>query len=341
MLHIQEQVSLKPLNTFGLDIRAAHFTSIEQPAQLEELIQLSLFQQQRRLILGGGSNLLFLGDFEGLVIHSCIKGIQVVDETVDQVWVQVGSGESWHGLVMYCLAHEWGGLENLSLIPGTAGAAPLQNIGAYGVEVKDVIEHVDTVNLTTGQFYQYANEDCRFGYHESVFKHPDQKNIFISSITLRLTKKNHVLKTQYSALQEVLQQHRITAPTIHDISRAVIAVRQSKLPDPHEVGNAGSFFKNPTVTLTQYESLREKYPNIPSYPVDNQTIKIPAGWLIEHCGWKGLNRGNIGVHPKQALVLVNYGNGNGREIYQLALDIQSSVSEKFNVSLSPEVNIIA
>lgn len=340
MVQIQEQVSLRQLNTFGLDVKAAHFTSITQPSQLGELIQLSLFHQQRRLILGGGSNLLFLGDFDGLVIHSCIKGIQVLDETEDQVWVRAGSGESWHGLVLHCLAREWGGLENLSLIPGTTGAAPLQNIGAYGVEVKDVIEHVDTMDLSTGQSHRFTNEECRFGYRESVFKQPEQKNIFISSITLRLTKKNHAIKTQYSALQEVLQHDKITSPTIHDISRAVIAVRQSKLPDPRQIGNAGSFFKNPTVTMAQYDSLRATYPKIPSYIVDNQTVKIPAGWLIEQCGWKGFMRGSIGVHPKQALVLVNHGNGNGREIYQLALDIQSSVSEKFNVHLSPEVNII-
>ena len=340
MIRIEKQVSLKQLNTFGIDVKAAFFTSIEQPAQLGELIQDPLFHQ-RRLILGGGSNLLFMGDFDGLVIHSCISGIGVVEETDDWVLVKAGSGESWHGLVLHCLKHQWGGLENLSLIPGTAGAAPLQNIGAYGVEVKDVIEYVDTIDLSTGQSNRFSNKECQFQYRESVFKRPDQKNIFISSITLRLTKKNHALKTQYSALQEVLQQHKIITPTIHDISRAVIAVRQSKLPDPREAGNAGSFFKNPTIALTQYDSIREHYPKIPSYYVDNQYVKIPAGWLIEQCGWKGFTRDGIGVHPRQALVLVNYGNGNGRKIYELAMEIQSSVNEKFNIQLSPEGNIIA
>ncbi|HQQ98579.1 MAG TPA: UDP-N-acetylmuramate dehydrogenase [Cyclobacteriaceae bacterium] len=338
---IEKQVSLKQLNTFGIDVKAAHFTSIEQPAQLEELIQDTRLHQQRHLILGGGSNLLFLGDFDGLIIHSRIKGIVVMEETEDWVVVKAGSGESWHGLVLHCLQQQWGGLENLSLIPGTAGAAPLQNIGAYGVEVKDVIEYVDTVDLVTGKARRFSNKECQFQYRESVFKRPDHKNIFISSITLRLTKKNHALNTQYSALQEVLQQHKILSPTIHDISRVVIGVRQSKLPDPNEVGNAGSFFKNPTISLTLYNSIQEKYPKIPSYPIDNQYVKIPAGWLIEQCGWKGFTRDGIGVHPRQALVLVNYGNGNGQKIYQLAMDIQSSVNEKFNVQLTPEVNIIS
>jgi UDP-N-acetylmuramate dehydrogenase len=340
MITIEQQVSLKALNTFGLNAKAAYFTTIADANQLSELIEHPVFVQQRRLILGGGSNLLFLGDFNGLVIQSGIRGIKVVDENDEWVWVQAGAGEPWHHLVMHCLQQEWGGLENLSLIPGTAGAAPLQNIGAYGVEVKDAIAYVDTIDLSTGRSLRFNNQDCQFQYRESVFKHPNQKNIFISSITLRLTKKNHALKTQYSALQEALQQHKIISPTIHDISRAVIAVRQSKLPDPRDVGNAGSFFKNPTITIKQYESLQMQYPSIPSYPFDNQHVKVPAGWLIEQCGWKGMVRNHVGVHPKQALVLVNYGNGNGHDIYQLAKDIQSSVNEKFNVHLSPEVNII-
>lgn len=337
---VEENVSLKSYNTFGIDVNAKYLCRITTVEQLIELLQSPILKQEKHYILGGGSNVLFTQDFDGLVIKDEIKGIETVREDDNHITVKVGAGENWHQFVMHAVTNDWGGVENLSLIPGTVGAAPMQNIGAYGVEVKNLIENVDAVELSTRRLRTFSNEECGFGYRESVFKRELAKKYFISSVTLRLTKKNHQLNTAYGAIQETLREMNVTHITIQAVSNAVINIRKSKLPDPIVIGNAGSFFKNPTVPLKQYEELQNSNPTVPGYPVDNQNVKIPAGWLIEQCGWKGKRINNVGVHPKQALVLVNYGKGNGAEILSLAEKIQASVLEKFHIELTPEVNIL-
>lgn len=340
MTTLQENVSLRYLNSFGIDVRARHFAEVADPAALLQLMDTPAFREKRRFILGGGSNILFTRDFDGLILHNRILGKRIIEETEDEVIVEVGAGEPWHAFVEHCLDRDWGGIENLSLIPGTTGAAPIQNIGAYGVEIKRVLEWVDGTDLETGATRRINRDDCRFGYRDSVFKHALREIFFISSITLRLTKKNHLLDTRYGAIREVLERRKIAAPTIRDVSDAVVFIRRSKLPDPAVIGNAGSFFKNPTVPLAQAESLRKVFPEMPSYPADNQSIKIPAGWLIEQCGWKGKKVGRAGVHEHQALVLVNLGGASGEEIFALSEKILMSVKEKFGIVLMREVNIL-
>ncbi len=339
MINIQEFTNLLPYNTFNIQAQARYFVQINSPADFHELIGNAVYKNEKRFILGGGSNVLFSGDFNGLIIKSSLKGITIIEENDETVTLKAGAGERWHDLVMYCVQHNYGGIENLSLIPGTVGASPIQNIGAYGVEVKDVIRQVDVIDLATASVHTFSNRECSFGYRESIFKHTVKEKYFISSITLSLTKKNHRLNTSYGAIQQTLdQQNRIA--TIQSISDTVIAIRQSKLPDPNVVGNAGSFFKNPTIAQKTFEELKKSYPEIPGYPSENQEVKIPAGWLIEQCGWKGKTIGRVGVHPHQALVLVNYGKATGEEVWALAQDIIESVHHRFNIKLHPEVNIV-
>jgi len=340
MIQIEKNISLFPYNTFGIQVKASFFCKISTVQQLQELIASSLYKKEPRLILGGGSNILFTQDFQGLVVHIEIKGIETLMETDERIRIKVGAGESWHDFVMHCVNRDWGGIENLSLIPGTVGAAPIQNIGAYGIEIANVIETVEGVDASTGLVRLFQKDECRFEYRQSAFKVELKEKIFISSVTLTLTKKNHIFDIHYGALQATLQQHHVDVVTVKKISDAVIQIRQNKLPDYRKVGNAGSFFKNPTMAREQLQQLQQSYPTVPFYPSDNQTVKVPAGWLIEQCGWKGKRINNIGVHPLQALVLVNYGGGTGEEILQLAEQIQSSVKEKFDVQLTPEVNII-
>ncbi|MCE2895653.1 MAG: UDP-N-acetylmuramate dehydrogenase [Flammeovirgaceae bacterium] len=340
MTQIEENKDLRALNTFGFKVKAKFFTTIHSKEELHELIHSDLYQREERLILGGGSNILFKRDYDGLVIKVDLKGITVVSQTEDSLLLQVASGEVWHELVLHCVNNNWGGIENLSLIPGLVGAAPIQNIGAYGAEIKNMITQVEAIDLKTGLTKLFTNEECCFGYRESVFKNALREKYFISSITLTLTKKNHRLNTSYGAIHETLSSMNIEQPTIKSISDAVIAIRQSKLPDPRVIGNAGSFFKNPSITVNHYQSLQKTNTTIPSYPSANQEVKVPAGWLIEQCGWKGKKINHVGVHPKQALVLVNYGDGKGEDVFDLAVKIASSVKEKFNIELTPEVNII-
>ena len=340
MPFIERNVSLKSLNTFGIDASAKYFVIIRQEEELQEVIQSSVYQNEKHLILGGGSNMLFTQNFDGLVIKNELKGYSIEHETDENLELSVKSGEVWHDLVMHCVQKNWGGLENLSLIPGTVGAAPIQNIGAYGVEVKDVIKNVEGIDLITGKKMKMNRDECHFGYRESVFKQEWKENFFISSVTLTLTKKNHLHNTSYGALQEVIRDQHDGVVNIKTISDSVIFIRQSKLPDPRIIGNAGSFFKNPSISKIQFENLKKDFPLIPGYASVNQEVKVAAGWLIEQCGWKGKKENEIGVHPQQALVLVNYGNGKGQEIFSLAMKIQSSVKEKFGITLTPEVNII-
>lgn len=340
MVHIKENISLKPFNTFGIEASARYFVTISSEADLSALIQTPIFNREPRLIIGGGSNVLFTTDFSGLVIKNEMKGMTIVEETDDQVELQVQSGESWHSLVLHCVQQQWGGIENLALIPGTVGAAPIQNIGAYGVEIKDCIKSVAAIDLQNGNRVSFNRDECRFSYRESIFKHELKEKYFISSVTLTLTKKKHQLQTTYGAIQDVIQREHHGVVSIETICASVIAIRKSKLPDPAMIGNAGSFFKNPTITKNEFENLKNQYPEIPGYISVNQEVKVPAGWLIEQCGWKGKRENKIGVHPQQALVLVNYGNGNGNEIFELAMRIKLSVKEKFDINISPEVNII-
>lgn len=340
MPEIYQHADLSALNTFKIKAAARHFVTVKSRADVLELLDNAVFTREKRLFLGGGSNILFTGDFNGLVIQNALKGIDVVSENDDSVLLKVGSGENWHAFVMHCVANNLGGVENLSLIPGTVGAAPMQNIGAYGVEVKEVITEVEAIDLATGETTTFLNESCRFGYRESIFKHEAKDKYFISSVTLTLTKRNHRFNTSYGAIQDTLKQLGYDELSVKAISDAVIQIRRSKLPDPAVIGNAGSFFKNPSVTSDQYDAIKANYPAVPGFRNDDGSVKIPAGWLIEQCGWKGKTIGNIGVHQHQALVLVNYGGGEGSKLWALAMDIQKSVQEKFNIKLHPEVNIV-
>jgi len=340
MIALKENVSLRHLNTFGVEAHARYFAEVNSLEELYTLSQHPVFRDERRLILGGGSNVLLTRDFDGLVVHVGIKGKHVVEEQRHHVLLTVGAGEVWHETVLHCIGKDWGGIENLSLIPGTVGAAPIQNIGAYGVELMQVIHSVDGVDLETATKRTLTPDECEFGYRDSVFKHALKEIFFISSITLRLTKVTHQLNIAYGAIREELGRKKIASPTIRDVSDAVIAIRRSKLPDPGVIGNAGSFFKNPVVTPEVVAAIKVSFPKIPSYSTENQYVKIPAGWLIEQCGWKGKRIGHVGVHAQQALVLVNYGEGTGEEIIELSRQIQQSVKQKFNIALTTEVNIV-
>lgn len=336
-MKILKNQSLKKYNTFGIEVITKEFASFESVAELINILDNT---SSPLIILGGGSNILFTRNFEGLALKNEIKGIEVVAETDDDVFVKFGGGENWHECVVCSIKNNWAGIENLSLIPGTIGAAPMQNIGAYGVEIKEVFESLTAVNIKTKEIQKFKYEDCKFGYRESVFKNELKNEFIITDVTLKLKKRNYRLNTSYGAIGEILKANDITTPTIKDVSDAVISIRKSKLPNPDEIGNAGSFFKNPTIDKLDYEGLKLEFPTIPGYVVSENEIKVPAGWLIEQCGWKGTKRGNIGVHKNQALVLVNFGNGEGSDIKQLAFDIQESVAKKFGIDLTTEVNII-
>jgi UDP-N-acetylmuramate dehydrogenase len=340
MTAIEKNVSLKPFNTFGIKADARQLTVVRSVADVQSIVSSGILTREQHLVLGGGSNLLLTKDFDGLVIKNEIRGIHTINESNDTIELEVGSGENWHGFVLYSVDRGFGGIENLSLIPGTVGAAPMQNIGAYGVEVKDLVTRVMMIDLKSGEPKSLSNAACEFGYRESIFKHALKNRCFISSVCFKLTKTNHKLNTSYGAIRDVLKQNQVVHPSIKAISDAVISIRQSKLPDPAQIGNAGSFFKNPSVTLEVFEHIRKIEPDVPSFPDVNGLIKIPAGWLIEQCGWKGKVIGNIGVHKHQALVLVNYGEGKGSDLWQLAMDIQQSVFTKFMIQLQPEVNVI-
>lgn len=339
MLTIQSNVSLKSYNTFGIDVTTRYLVEVDNDQDIQTLFQLPDIQTLPKLILGGGSNLLLTQDFNGLVIKINIKGIETVKEDQDHVWLRVGAGENWHEFVMYCVERGLGGIENLSLIPGTIGAAPMQNIGAYGVEIKDTFDRLEAVDISTGIKRIFTNADCHFGYRDSVFKNEVKGQYIISNVQFRLD-KNPVFHVSYGDIQKTLEQMGVKELTIKAISEAVIKIRRSKLPDPAEIGNAGSFFKNPEIPASRYEILKSEYPEIPGYIINEETVKVPAGWLIEQCGWKGKRFGNIGVHTRQALVLVNYGGGKGLEIKQLAEKIQTSVAERFGIHLHTEVNFV-
>lgn len=333
---IQENITLKNLNTFGVDAKASYFVKAQNKQDLIQLLSLKEFQHLPKFVLGEGSNILFTQDYPGLVIKVAMKGIQLEQEDDNYVWIQVGAGENWHDFVIYCVKHGYAGIENLSLIPGTVGAAPIQNIGAYGAELKDVFIELTALNLQEGSIRIFKKEDCQFGYRDSIFKHAYKNQFIILSVVLRLSKKPN-FNISYGNLKETLELMQIKDLNIKAISDAVIRIRCSKLPDPKKIGNAGSFFKNPIISYADFLKVKKSYPDIPHFNNSKDTIKLNAAWLIEQCGWKGKRFGNIGVYEKQALILVNYANGTAAEIQELANKIQQSVAKKFGVSLSPEV----
>ncbi|MCM5664377.1 UDP-N-acetylmuramate dehydrogenase [Galbibacter mesophilus] len=333
---IQQNVSLKPYNTFGIDVKAANFVSVVSVEELKNVLQLKKFPH--KFILGGGSNMLLTKNVDGLVIHLNLTKKEIIEETNDHVLVKAQAGENWHEFVLWSLEQGFGGLENLSLIPGNVGTAPIQNIGAYGVELKDVFYSCEAIDIQTLETATFTKEDCKFGYRDSYFKR-NKGQYIITSVTFKLSKAPHTLNISYGAIEAELSKKEIENPGIKDVSNAVIAIRQSKLPDPKVLGNSGSFFKNPVIGVQEFEKLQEKHPTIPHYIVSNEEVKVPAGWLIEQCGFKGKRFGDAGVHKNQALVLVNYGNATGEEIWDLALRIQQKVKETFQIEIEPEVNV--
>lgn len=334
---VSENISLLPFNTFGIDVKAARFARFKSIEELSTLLTYN--PKQNLLILGGGSNLLLTKNFDGLVLKNEIEGINLVSENEDSVIIEAGAGVVWHQFVLHCIENNWGGVENLSLIPGSVGASPMQNIGAYGVEIKDVFHSLEAFEIKTGTTCTFDATSCKFGYRESVFKNIYKNQYIISKVSFKLTKK-HTLNTSYGSIEEELQKANITNPTIKDVSNAVIAIRQSKLPDPKVLGNAGSFFKNPVISTALYETLKLEFPTIPGYTVSEVETKVPAGWLIEQSGWKGKSFETHGVHSKQALVLVNLGKATGSEIYSLSEKIISDIKERFQITLEREVNIL-
>ena len=334
---IEHNISLKPFNTFGFDLKAEHFIRFSSILGLSEILK--EHAEKPLFILGGGSNILLTKNVEGLVLKNEIKGIKIIEDHEDFVIVESGAGEVWHEFVVHCINNGWAGIENLSLIPGSVGASPMQNIGAYGVEIKDVFTYLSALNIATGEMENFNAEQCKFGYRESVFKQALKGKYIICYVAIKLSKKA-IKNTTYGAIEDELKKMGVSDPSIEDISKAVISIRQSKLPNPAEIGNAGSFFKNPIVSEQHVQKLQKIYPNIPNYPSINGTKKLAAGWLIEKAGWKGKTIGNIGVHKNQALVLVNYGGGSGEEILALSTAIIEDIKTKFDVELEREVNIM-
>ena len=337
-MHITHNISLKPFNTFGIDVKAKSFFDI---TSIEELCKVLKDQHSKPIfVLGGGSNMLLTQDIEALVLHINLKGIKIINENENTVVVKAMAGENWHNFVLWCLRNNYGGVENLSLIPGNIGTAPIQNIGAYGVELKDIFVSCEAIYIKDQSTKTFSKEDCNFGYRESIFKQELKGQYIITSVNLELSKTGHQLHMDYGVIKNQLETLNIKKPTIQNISEAVIAIRQSKLPDPSKIGNSGSFFKNPVIPIEQFNQLQVNFPNMPSYKVSEEYIKVPAGWLIEKAGFKGKRFKNYGVHYKQALVLVNYGDANGKDIFELAKLIQKTVKQIFNISIETEVNII-
>lgn len=337
-MEITRDVSLKKLNTFGIDVSAKYFVEVSSIVELRTLIATSEFRNNERLILGGGSNILFTKNWDGIIVKNNLFGKDIIEESENVVRVRIMSGENWHEAVMWATENGWSGIENLALIPGTVGATPVQNIGAYGVEIKETIETVGVVDLATAEEKEFTESECKFGYRDSIFKNEAKGKYFITYVILKLSKTPN-LRTDYGAIKSQLAEMGIDVPNLANIRDAVIAIRRSKLPDPAVIGNAGSFFKNPIVSQSEFEKLAATYPEIPHFETV-EGIKIPAGWLIEQAGWKGKRLGNVGVHEKQALVIVNHGDASGEEVKNLAYAVIDSVKEKFDIQLEPEVTIL-
>lgn len=335
-MNITHNLSLRPYNTFAIEASAREFSEFRSVDELNDLLRQS--SKNNLMILGGGSNILLTQNFDGYVLKNEIKGIDIVHEDEHHVYVKAGAGENWHQFVLFCVERDLAGVENLSLIPGSVGASPMQNIGAYGVEIKDVFHDLEAYHIKSKKVLTFTHSDCEFGYRESIFKNKLKGGYVILNVTLRLNKVPHY-NTSYGAIEDELQRMN-KGVSIQAISQAVMNIRTSRLPDPAKIGNAGSFFKNPTIRVKQFEELKKVHPGLPAYPQGLDLVKVAAGWLIEQCGWKGYRKGDAGVHEKQALVLVNHGHASGRQIFELSEEIRKSVVRKFRIELEREVNVI-
>ena len=337
-MDIQNNFSLKKYNTFGIDAKAKEFVAVHSVNELTSVLIEN--KSKSKFILGGGSNMLLTKDIDALVIHVDLKGKKVVKEDDDFVWVESQAGENWHEFVLWTIDQNLGGLENMSLIPGNVGTTPVQNIGAYGTEIKDTFVSCEAMKIDTQEMKTFSKDDCHFGYRESVFKHDVKDQYIITSVVFKLTKRNHKINTSYGDITKELEKQNVITPTLKDVSNAVIAIRQSKLPDPKELGNSGSFFKNPIILKSEYDKIHTLHPEMPHYVISETQVKVPAGWLIERAGFKGKRFGDAGIHKNQALVLVNYGNATGQEILNVSKDIQATVLKEFGIVIEAEVNVI-
>ncbi len=337
-MKLLQNYPLQDITTFHAKVHANYYSAFSSVEFLRQLLSSPELKTMPFILLGGGSNVLFTGDFNGVIIRNAMEGIEVVREEENSIYIKAYAGEKWHDFVLYCVNRNYGGIENLSLIPGTVGAGPIQNIGAYGAELKDVLEELEAMNVHTLEIRKFSNAECKFGYRESIFKVEEKGNYIILSVTIKL-QKHPVVNVTYGSLSKELESEGITQPTIKDVSNAVIKIRSSKLPDPDKIGNAGSFFKNPVITNKEFIEIKEKHPDIVSFPATEGHTKLAAGWLIEQAGWKGKRIGDAGVHKDQALVLVNYGNATGKEILELSDMVIGAVKEKFGIQLEREVNV--
>ncbi len=337
-MEIKSNFSLKNYNTFGIEAKANQFVGVQNVGDLKAVLEQN--KSEKKFILGGGSNMLLTKNIEALVIHVDLKGKKIVKETEDYVWVESQAGENWHEFVLWTIDQNFGGLENMSLIPGNVGTTPVQNIGAYGTEIKDTFVSCEAISIDNQEMRTFSKEECHFGYRESVFKNEEKDKYIITSVIFKLTKRNHKINISYGDISTELAKNNITNPTLKEISNAVIAIRQSKLPDPKELGNSGSFFKNPILLKTDFNKIHQKFPEMKYYEISETEVKVPAGWLIEQAGFKGKRFGDAGVHKNQALVLVNYGNATGEEILNLSREIQKTVFDTFGINIEAEVNII-
>jgi UDP-N-acetylmuramate dehydrogenase len=337
-MQIKTNFSLKNYNTFGIEAKAKQFVAVHSLEELETVLK--KYQPEKKFILGGGSNMLLTQDIDALVIHIDLRGRKIIQENNDFVWIESQAGENWHEFVLWTIDQNFGGLENMSLIPGNVGTTPVQNIGAYGAEIKDTFVSCEAMDIHSQNIKTFTNEECQFGYRESIFKHEAKDQYIITSVVFKLTKKNHKISVAYGDIQSELAKHNIENPTIKDVSNAVIDIRNSKLPNPKELGNSGSFFKNPVISKADFLKVQAKFPDVKFFEVGENEIKVPAGWLIEHAGLKGYRKDDAGVHKNQALVLVNYGNATGQEILSLSKYVQKTVFDKYGIAIEAEVNVI-
>lgn len=337
-MQIHNNFSLKKYNTFAIEAKARQFVAVHTLSELKTILQ--NYPTDKKFILGGGSNMLLTKDINALVIHIDLKGKKVLEEDDDFVWIESMAGENWHEIVLWTIDRNYGGLENMSLIPGNVGATPVQNIGAYGTEIKDTFVSCEAMHITTQELKTFTKNDCNFGYRESVFKHEIKDQYIITSVVYKLTKRHHKINILYGDITKELEKQNVTMPTIKDVSNAVIAIRQRKLPDPKELGNSGSFFKNPIIPKTDFEKIHAIHSEMPHYVISDSEVKVPAGWLIEKAGFKGKRYGDAGIHKNQALVLVNYGNASGQEILAVSKDIQATILREFGIAIETEVNVV-
>lgn len=337
-MQIHNNFSLKKYNTFGIEAKAKQFVAVHNLEDLKSILK--NHASDKKFILGGGSNMLLTQDIDALVIHVDLKGKRIIKEDDDFVWVESQAGENWHEFVLWTINQNFGGLENMSLIPGNVGTTPVQNIGAYGTEIKDTFVSCEAMNIATQELKTFTKEECNFGYRESIFKQEAKDKYVITSVVFKLTKRNHKINTSYGDITKELENQNVTTPTLKDVSNAVIAIRQSKLPDPKELGNSGSFFKNPIISKELFEKVHQKFPEVKFFEVSPTEVKVPAGWLIEHSGLKGYRKDDAGVHKNQALVLVNYGNATGQDILNLSKYVQKTVFDKYGIAIEAEVNVI-